>query len=128
MSEAKIAGHLAGIDFTKPVEVVNVEEGVLLSQYQVPGRPRGSYYSPAGDKSSPSSLGIHDKATDRDGHVIDKVAATYTVNKSTRMLKSTAKPIKDTWSIPKEEHMTAGGATQLYSSDLDVVLLAKSDK
>jgi uncharacterized Zn-binding protein involved in type VI secretion len=115
--QSKIEGHLAGIDFTKPVEIVKVEKGgALLNQYQVPGAPQGSYYSPLSNGSSASSLGISSQATDRaTGAIIDKLSKVYEVTAPVEMLKSTAAPILDTWSIPGTAHMTEGGAVQLFS-------------
>jgi uncharacterized Zn-binding protein involved in type VI secretion len=115
--QSKIHGHLAGIDFTKPVEVVTMERGALLGQYQVPGAPQGAYYSPLSNGSSPASLGIFAQATDRaTGTIIEKASKAYEVKAAVEMLRSTAAPILDTWSIPGAAMQTKGGAIQLFSS------------
>jgi uncharacterized Zn-binding protein involved in type VI secretion len=115
--QSKIDGHLAGIDFTKSVDVVTVEKGALLNQYQVPGAPQGSYYSPLSNGSSPSSLGISGQSTDRvTGTIIDKLPKPYEVTDPVEMLRSSAAPILDTWSIPGTASQTEGGSIQLFSS------------
>lgn len=118
--QSNIDGHLAGIDFTKPVDVVTIEKGSLLNQYQVPGAPQGSYYSPMSNGSSPSSLGISGEAIDRaTGAIIEKLPKSYEVTTSVEMLRSSAAPIMDTWSIPGVASQTEGGAIQLFSSSKD---------
>lgn len=115
--QSKIDGHLAGIDFTKPVDVVTIEKGSLLNQYQVPGAPQGSYYSPMSNGSSPSSLGISSQAIDRaTGTIVEKLPKPYEVTTSVEMLRSSAAPIMDTWSIPGVASQTEGGGIQLFSS------------
>ncbi|RMX06946.1 hypothetical protein EBQ34_15025 [Vandammella animalimorsus] len=115
MPEYKIDGHLAGIDFKKPVDVVELKKGTVLTQYQVPGSDQGNYYSLAIDRATPGSLGISPQAMERtSGLIVDKVPNFYIVDNPTEALRSTAASIQDTWSIPGRSIATQGGATQFY--------------
>ncbi len=49
--------HLAGIDFTRPVEVQTLREGTIVYQWQAPGAPTGSYFSPS-PTARPTDIGI----------------------------------------------------------------------
>ena len=51
--------HLNGIDFTRPVEVQTLREGTIVYQWQVPGAPKGSYFSPS-PTARPSDIGVAD--------------------------------------------------------------------
>ncbi len=111
----RIDGHLQGIDFTQPVEVVTLKKGTVLTQYQVPGNPQGNYYAPPG--STPSSLGISAHGLNPSNQVVDKVASRYVTKQDVQVLRSTAKDIVDTWSVKGEEIQTLGGATQYMSTN-----------
>ena len=54
-SPSKIDDHLRGIDFKKPVNVVELSGGTDLIQYQVPGGPTGNYFALPGTPAN--SLG-----------------------------------------------------------------------
>lgn len=114
-ADHRIAGHLQGIDFDKPVEVVTLKKGTVLSQYQAPGGAQGTYYAHKG--ATPSSLGIAPEGLDPVTKVpVPKKAVTYIVTKDVEALQSTAAAIKDTWSIPGKTIPTDGGATQYMTS------------
>ena len=114
MAASKIEGHLAGIDFEKPVEVINLPKGKIAHQYQVPNGPQGSYYAPP--NAPPSSLGISSKAKDwNTGEIITKEVNVYEANSRIRVLKSTAAKIDDTWSIPGKTITTTGGSDQFFT-------------
>ncbi len=49
--------HLAGIDFTRPVEVRTIPEGTIVYQWQAPNAPTGSYFSPS-RTARPTDIGI----------------------------------------------------------------------
>lgn len=67
--------------------------------------------------SSPSSLGISSQAIDRaTGTIVEKLPKPYEVTTSVEMLRSSAAPIMDTWSIPGVASQTEGGGIQLFSS------------
>jgi hypothetical protein len=113
--EHQIPGHLNGIDFTKPVDVVKLPKGTVLEQWQVPGGPQGNYYAPPGTLAS--ELGISPQGTIRaTGEVVNKVSTRYVVTEDVQVLRSTAKDILDTWSVPGQTVQTLGGGTQYMSS------------
>jgi hypothetical protein len=102
MPEPKIEGHLRGIDFSQPVEIVTLPKGTILQQTQPPGAPQGNYYAPPG--TEPSKLGINSRGDVRgaDGTVIahaEKLTQLYETGTDVVVLRSTAAPIVDTWSM-----------------------------
>ncbi len=122
-----IPGHLSGIDFTKEVKLTSIQAGSRnLYQFQPPvsdvkAEPRqGDYYAEAG--LTPTSLGISPQAVRHwlnETTPIDKSLNEYKIVSQTMVLESTAKAIKDTWSIPKVEIMTEGGARQYFCGEKD---------
>ena len=112
----RIDSHLQGIDFDKPVEVVTLPKGTRLVQWQVPGGAQGNYYAPPGTASQ--QLGISASALDpASNQIVDKVATTYVTNSQVEVLRSTAAPISDTWSVPGQTIATQGGGTQMFSAN-----------
>ncbi len=105
-SDAKIADHLQGIDFSKPVSATVIPKGATVGQWQVPGRPVGNYFAQPG--TAPTNLGISGAG---------KVETVFTVPRSQSALRSTAAPVLDTWSGPLPVQ-TAGGATQYFRPGL----------
>jgi len=117
--EHRIASHLRGIDFEQAVEVTNLPKGKIVSQYQSPNGPQGNYYSAPG--ASPSSLGISPTALDpTTNKVVLKSLVNYVVKEDVPILKSTAAPIKDTWSIPGQSIQTDGGGKQMMTTAKDM--------
>ncbi|MDE2596468.1 MAG: PAAR domain-containing protein [Sphingomonadales bacterium] len=113
-SPADIPDHVKGIDLTRPVTVETLPAGTELTQYQVPGGRQGNYYAPPGTKAT--ELGISPQGQSRiTGAVENKVAAPYKTTSDVQVLKSTAAPITDTWSIPGQSIPTQGGGTQYFS-------------
>lgn len=116
MPEHKIAGHTAGIDHSKPVDVITLPKGKSVGQYQVPNAPQGSYYSEKGIR--PTKLGIADTAKDHStGKIVKKESNSYEVNGDVKVLRSSASSIEDTWSMPGETIKTDGGATQYFTME-----------
>ncbi|MEE9336737.1 MAG: polymorphic toxin type 46 domain-containing protein [Methylococcaceae bacterium] len=116
MPKAKIEGHTAGIDFNKPVEVVELPKDKVLHQYQVPDGPQGNYYTEPGVK--PSSVGISSKAKDwKTGEIVERQVNPYKTNDKVKVLQSSAEKIDDTWSIPGKTVPTDGGGTQYFTMD-----------
>lgn len=114
MPPSKIAGHTAGIDFSKPVEVISLPIGKTVNQYQIPGGAQGNYYAEPG--ISPTELGISQKAKDwKTGNIVAKEVNVYETNAEVEVLRSTAAKIDDTWSIPNEVVKTCGGASQYFT-------------
>jgi RHS repeat-associated protein len=104
LTRAERKDQLKGIDYGHPV--VSGPPPAMpaqLTQWQVPGNSRGSYFAPAG--STPGELGIGDKgrAWSKPGAPVEnKVANTHTIKDPDNQtyLMSTAAPIDDTWSVP----------------------------
>jgi len=113
---ADIPDHVSGIDLTRPVGVHTLKAGTPVSQYQVPGGRQGNYYAPSG--TQPTELGIAPQGVSRTtGAVVDKVPTAYTTTRDIPVLRSTAAPVKDTWSIPGTAVQTKGGGTQYFTTD-----------
>ena len=56
-SPSRLASHMDGIDFTKPLSVVDLRAGSRMVQYALPGRRTGNYFAEAG--TAASELGIN---------------------------------------------------------------------
>lgn len=124
--ESAIEDHMAGIDFNKRVDVRTLREGKSLAQYQAPGAPQGNYYAELGTK--PETLGINPRGEIRDAagkaiEKVDKVQNTYEVAKDTQALRSTAAPMKDTWSIRGEPFDAPGGGAQYFTTSKTSIVL-----
>ncbi|QNK61052.1 hypothetical protein H7F33_10690 [Pedobacter sp. PAMC26386] len=129
MTDADIASHLMGIDFTKPVEIISVPPGGTgpkgneLYQYtkvNTEGETlSGKYYT---DKpgNTPSELGVSERYNVRDKtwQQTDEIKTVkqekVTFDKPVEGLKSTSKPINDTWSLKNESIPTDGTGSQIY--------------
>lgn len=113
---ADIPDHVKGIDLTRPVNVKTLPAGTKVEQFQVPGGRQGNYYAPPGTR--PTELGIAPQGVSRTtGAVVDKTSAPYTTARDVQVLRSTAAPIKDTWSVPGTATQTKGGGTQYFTTD-----------
>ena len=87
-TDAQIASHIQGIDFSQPVEVTTLPQGTQLVQYQIPGNPTGNYFAPVGTPAN--TLGIYTSGLEGTG---------YSVSQSIIGLRSTAASTVDTWSM-----------------------------
>lgn len=95
---------------------MTLPKGTRLVQWQVPGGAQGNYYAPPGTASQ--QLGISASALDpASNQIVDKVATTYVTNSQVEVLRSTAAPISDTWSVPGQTIATQGGGTQMFSAN-----------
>jgi hypothetical protein len=107
---------MRGIDFSKPVELVELPKGKLLSQYQAPNSSKGSYFAEPNAKAS--ELGINPKAKLSNGTIVNKTKTIYQTNDNVTVLKSTAKSgVIDDWSVPNHPYETTGGGTQYFTQD-----------
>ncbi len=107
--------HMKGIDFNETVEASKISKGTILEQKQIPGAPRGHYYSEMGTPAT--KVGINPMATDdKTGELVERVGKKYIAKKDVTVLKSKAAAVKDNWSTD-EAFQTEGGATQYFSSD-----------
>ncbi len=119
--DVRIAQHMKGINLNKSVEVVTLEPGTKLVQFQVPGAGRGNYYGPPG--SSPSSLGIAKQALNKStNQIVDKIEEHLVVNKEVAVLRSTSAPVMDSWSVPGQAIQTEGGSIQYFSIDKSAMI------
>jgi hypothetical protein len=92
----KIDNHIKGIDFTKPVEIVEIQPGTKLSQWQAPGKRKGEYFTEKG--TPPSKVGTSPNARIENNELVKKIETEYVFDKPNDALKSTAAPITDRWS------------------------------
>ncbi|WP_442678084.1 polymorphic toxin type 46 domain-containing protein [Sphingomonas sp. ASY06-1R] len=113
--QARIDSHLKGIDFTRPVKVVDLPAGTEMSQWQVPGGPKGNYFS--GAQTKPAELGISPVGHDPAIGAVSKVQTDYVSTRPTSALRSTAAAVDDTWSSPYATAQTPGGGRQFFVPD-----------
>lgn len=99
---ARIDSHLAGIDFTKPVDVVNLRSGSQFSQWNFAGES-GNYFTNLG--SGPSGLGVYTNG---------RIESVLQINTSSPALRSTAADALDTWSVPGLSIEAPGGNIQYF--------------
>jgi len=102
-SDPVIAGHLSGINFSKPVTEVRVPAGDNLVQFGFPGSDVGNYFASPGTPST--GLGIYPSG---------RVESVLEAVDDLRGLQSTAADITDTWSIPSWDIEVRGGNTQIF--------------
>jgi hypothetical protein len=130
MKMRDIESHIAGIDFTKPIEIIKLPQGKELIQYTKVNTEgavlRGDYYTD-NPSNTPGELGVSDKYNVRDPNngwkqtqeVKTVTKETTTLPKDAEGLKSTSSEINDTWSrIDAEGNplpvFTEGGGNQIY--------------
>lgn len=125
MDIANIKSHIKGIDFTKPIEIVNISQGKELIQYTKVNTEgtvlRGDYYTD-NPNNTPSQLGVSDKYNVRDPNngwnYTDEIRSVnqerVTIPKDSEGLKSTSAEIDDTWSLKDQSVHTEGGGSQIY--------------
>lgn len=101
-SADRAMGHLAGIDYTKPVAIVEIPQGTQLAQHVAGGRV-GNYFAPSGTPAE--MLGINPAG---------RTPLLFEAAESTSALKSTAAPIVDNWTVPGEAFSASGGGTQFF--------------
>ena len=106
MSADRIASHMAGIDFTRPVSIGTIPQGSQVVQYQAPGRPMGSYFAPVGTPAT--ALGIDSTS---------RVAATYVTTREVSVLVSTAANTAGNLNVPSQAR-GQGGGTQFFTRDI----------
>jgi RHS repeat-associated protein len=104
MDDAKLESHLAGIDFTQPVDVVTIPKGSQLVQYQLPGAPTGSYFAPVGMPAN--TLGIYTSG---------RVGTTFTAAEDSLVLRSSANSMNITWEVDGWNIQAQGGGTQYFA-------------
>lgn len=103
-SDSRIEGHLKGIDFNQPVDLVELQAGQKLQQWQLPDRPTGHYFTDLG--TPPEMLGINPAGRVANVHVAPRDV----------VLRSTAAPIVDTWTVPGQAFAAKGGGVQYFTA------------
>ena len=103
-SADRTLAHIRGIDFTKPVQVTQLPAGTSAVQHWVPGTPVGNYFAPVG--TSASQLGINPAG---------RVPVLFTAGSDITVLRSTAAPILETWTVPAAPFRAAGGSIQFFT-------------
>jgi RHS repeat-associated protein len=100
----RIANHLEGIDFTRPVDVITIPKGTQVVEYQIPGAPMGNYFAPIG--TSANTLGIYTSG---------RFARAFTATEDTTVLRSTAASARNTWEVPGWTIDTPGEGIQYFA-------------
>jgi filamentous hemagglutinin len=103
--------HLAGIDFSQPVDIVPLLQDTTVVQYGAPGSATGNYFAPIGTPAS--QLGINPAG---------KVPSLFAPSTDVVVLRSTAADIVDTWSVPSDPYSASGGATQYFTKTPEVFM------
>ncbi|WP_217635118.1 hemagglutinin repeat-containing protein [Janthinobacterium sp. OK676] len=101
-SADRAAGHLAGIDFMKPVSLTELMPGTNYLQYPMGGK-MGNYFATPGTPAE--TIGINPAG---------RVPTLYTPTTAAPALRSTAADILDTWTVPSQPYMTQGGGIQFF--------------
>ena len=115
LDEASARSILSGVDLTQSVDIIRVNSSKPFWQFQAPGAPQGAWYS-SSSLVTPSELGIAPYGVNRAANSVElKVLNRYSTNSPVSVLRSTARPIDDFWSIPYGTFETRGGAAQWYS-------------
>lgn len=98
--------HMRGIDFTQPVEIINLVKGTPVVQYMLPNRTTGNYFAPLG--TSGSQLGIYTSG---------RTPTTFFASQNTNVLRSTTSAMVDDYSMAEYgwKIETQGGGTQYFS-------------
>ncbi|XTZ38095.1 polymorphic toxin type 46 domain-containing protein [Salmonella enterica] len=117
--ENKIPEYMEGINLNERVSVESINSGKLAYQNQSPGNWQGNWYS-LNEHTPPTKLGINPEGNLRGTEIkVPKVTTTYQSQRPVKMLRSTANPAQDTWSVPKEPYQTEGGGIQWFGTERD---------
>jgi hypothetical protein len=114
IDEARFLEQARGIDFSESVEVVKVAKGTTLYQWVQPGRGAGRYFSY--DPLTPEMLGIYAGA---------RQLKRFVVTEDVSVLRSTAAPMLDTWTVPGQSYPVPGRGTQLFANKPQVIELVE---
>lgn len=117
LKDVEIPSHVSAAKTDERVSHVKIKKGTRLIQYVRPGGYLGDYYA-ASDKTLPNELGTSALVTDPNDptKVIDRVKVELVVieDADIEARVSTAKPVKDFWSIKGEVVDCSGGGEQYY--------------
>ncbi|KPX75906.1 polymorphic toxin type 46 domain-containing protein [Pseudomonas syringae group genomosp. 3] len=122
-TEEHYTPYLEGIDFTKPVTLEKINSGKKLWQFQVPGGRQGMWYSLT-PNVKPAELGINPNSLIyKTNYEAQRVLNIYQSTEKVTVLRSTAAPILDKFSIPHKPYDAIGGARQLTSDQRELFKL-----
>ncbi|UAA37573.1 hypothetical protein KIH87_12725 [Paraneptunicella aestuarii] len=101
------ADHLKGIDFKAPVDVVTLNPGTDLIQFQIPEAPMGNYFALPGTPGN--TLGFYTSG---------RVATNYVTTSDVKALRSTAASTIDHWSMKSYDWKidAPGGGMQFFTT------------
>jgi hypothetical protein len=85
----------------------------MLGQWKLKAMPQGNYYSEPG--KNPDCLGINSKQEDFQGKIGVRLEHRYDLTHDLEVLKSTAAPVLDIWSIKSQPKQARGGCVQLFN-------------
>lgn len=115
--ENKIPEYMEGINLNERVSVESINSGKLAYQNQAPGNWQGNWYS-LNESTPPTKLGINPEGNLHGTEIkVPKVTTVYQSQQPVQMLRSTANPALDTWSVPKEPFQTEGGGIQWFGTN-----------
>jgi hypothetical protein len=100
---SRISSHMKGIDFTKPVSIVDLPVGTRMVQFAVPGTKTGNYFAETG--TAAAELGIN---------LAGRIPMLMHAPFGARALQSTACEIDDTWTVPGTVFHASGGGIQYF--------------
>lgn len=105
LGDDRASQDLKGINLDKPVQVVDIPPPAKMSQYvrKTSGKP-GNFFDPVGNQTG-DQLGLNDDPKIR-------MSKSFATPKG-KALRSTAAPIIDDWTDPKNPVNTKGGGTQM---------------
>ncbi|MBL4608438.1 MAG: hypothetical protein JKY01_11510 [Pseudomonadales bacterium] len=120
VDEIDIPSHLTGIDFTQPVDIIAINSGKKLLQFQTRGAPQGNYYS-LSEHTLPTHLGISPNGFNRSLQIVEpKIRNEYVTSQKINVLKSQAASVDDFWSVKGDKHPTVGGGHQIFSGQQNI--------
>lgn len=115
----KIPEYFEGINLEEIISIETINRGKRAYQYQVPGNWQGNWYS-MNKTQLPTNLGINPLGNLHDTNIkTPKVVTIYQAQHPVEMLRSTASPAMDTWSVPQEPFQSQGGGIQWFSTEKD---------
>lgn len=117
-NDSRILSHLAGIDFTKNVKIIDLTNGDIKAQWKIPAIGQGDYYAEVNNNNtvSPYCLGINDQQQDKNGRISNRIEHKYELQIEITVLKSVAASVLDTWSVKSNPVQTQGGCKQYFNA------------
>lgn len=98
---ARLDSHLAGIDFSQPVDVIRLSQGERLSQFATSSDRIGNYF--AGANANRFRLGVYDPTA--------RIKLNFSVEQPTFVLRSTTAD----FNYASKNYFSRGGETQYFA-------------